>query len=100
MDEEGWRGIEDTMAVPPVCEAPSAAREALQDCFDRGFGAFTQAHPLASEVLHKVVHLDWSTRDVAQFLQRNEGATREYLSQCRKKLRRFLEPCRELLAEV
>ena len=35
--------------------------------------------------------------DQANVLKRTPGATREYLSQCRKKLKAFLEPCREFL---
>jgi hypothetical protein len=41
----------------------------------------------------------WSIAEVAELLERNPGATREYLSQCRKLLRPFLEPCRALLME-
>jgi len=100
VDEDAWMAIEHSVALAPACEAPASAHEALQDCFDRGYGAFAQAYPQASEVLDKVVKLEWSTREVAEFLERTEGATREYLSQCRKKLKRFLEPCRGLLAEL
>lgn len=100
VDEDAWMAIEHAVAVPAACEAPASAQEALQDCFDRGYGAFAEAYPEPAAVLHKVVQLDWSTREVAHFLQRTEGATREYLSQCRKKLKRFLEPCRELLGDV
>jgi RNA polymerase sigma-70 factor (ECF subfamily) len=100
VDPEAWVAIEGALAGQPACESPVSAREALQECFERGYRAFAQAHPQASEALHKVVHLEWSTRDVATFLNRTEGATREYLSQCRKKLKRFLEPCQPLLAEV
>jgi len=100
VDEDAWQAIEHSVALAPACDAPASAQEALQECFDRGYGAFAQAYPEPAEVLQKVVQLDWSTREVAQFLQRTEGATREYLSQCRKKLKRFLEPCRDLLAEV
>jgi RNA polymerase sigma-70 factor (ECF subfamily) len=100
VDEDAWMAIESSVAVRPDAQSPAAAREALHDCFERGYGAFSQAYPEASEVLHKVVHLNWSTREVAAFLERNEGATREYLSQCRKKLKRFLLPCQHLLADA
>jgi RNA polymerase sigma factor (sigma-70 family) len=100
VDEDAWMAIESTVAVRPEADSATFAREGLHDCFERGYRAFAEAFPQPSEVLHKVVQLDWSTREVANFLQRNEGATREYLSQCRKKLRRFLEPCKSLLAEV
>jgi RNA polymerase sigma-70 factor (ECF subfamily) len=100
VDEDDWMAIEHAVALPPACEAPAFTREALHECFERGYGAFAQAYPEPAAVLQKVVQMDWSTREVSHFLQRTEGATREYLSQCRKKLKRFLEPCRELLADV
>jgi RNA polymerase sigma-70 factor (ECF subfamily) len=40
----------------------------------------------------------WSMNDIAAFLGRSPGATREYVSQCRKLLRPFLEHCRDYLA--
>lgn len=100
LDDDGWAQVEGAVATPAACDAPAAVQEALQECFDRGWKAFAEGHPQAAQVLEKVVQLDWSIRDVAGFLQRTDGATREYLSQCRKKLRRFVEPCRELLAEA
>jgi RNA polymerase sigma-70 factor (ECF subfamily) len=100
LDDDGWARVEGALVTPAACEAPAAMQQALQDCFDNGWKSFGDAHPQAAQVLEKVVQHDWSIRDVAGFLERTEGATREYLSQCRKKLRRFVEPCRELLAEV
>ena len=100
VDEDAWMAIEHTTSLPAACEAPASLREALHECFERGYGAFAQVYPEPAAVLEKVVQLDWSTREIAHFLQRTEGATREYLSQCRKKLRHFVEPCRELLADM
>lgn len=95
-DEDAWMRIEAEVEAP--ADSGEAA-EAMDDCVRRGYADYAAAYPQCAEALDKVVHLHWSTRDVAQFLQRTEGATREYLSQCRKKLRRFLEPCRVLLEE-
>lgn len=100
LDEDGWARVEGEVATPAVCESPAAVQQALQDCFDQGWRLFGEAHPQPAQVLEKVVQHGWSIRDVAGFLARTEGATREYLSQCRKKLKRFVEPCRELLEEV
>ena len=42
---------------------------------------------------------EWSVEDIARALGRTPGATREFLSQCRKKLRPYIEDCLELLEE-
>ncbi len=76
------------------------AQEALQQCYDRAYAGFAQSFPAAAQALDRVVQDRWSVRDLAALLQRTEGATREYLSQCRKKLKRFLEPCAPLLKEL
>jgi len=85
-----------------VAEAqPGSQRDAgagLEDCVRRAYAAFTEAHRDRAEVLQRVAFEDWSIADVAAMLKRTPGATREYLSQCRKKLRAFLEPCRDYLA--
>lgn len=100
MDDDTWMMIEGSVSVAPACESQTTLEQALQDCFDNGFAEFAKAFPQPADVLHKVVRLNWDTRDVASFLERTEGATREYLSQCRKKLKRFLEPCQELLSQT
>jgi RNA polymerase sigma-70 factor (ECF subfamily) len=69
----------------------------IQDCIKRGFTAFGEQHPDRVDVMRLVVFEEWDMDDVAQFLSRTPAATREYISQCRKRLREFLLPCRDLL---
>lgn len=101
VDEAQWHEIEGRVASPACVAGPQEAADAerLQECFDHGFSRFAQAHPQRAQALQNVVEHQWSVRDVAHFLGRTEGATREFLSQCRKKLREYLEPCREFLSE-
>jgi len=101
VEDDDWRRIEAETATDCGLISGEAWRaEETQGCVERAFDAFAGVHPTAAEVLDKVVRLGWSTRDAAEYLKRTEGATREFLSQCRKKLRRYLEPCRELLGEA
>ena len=94
--EDEWHRIEAEIAATEGFQADESWRvEQAWVCVERAFEEFAVVHPAAAEVLDKVVREGWSTRDAAQFLQRTEGATREFLSQCRKKLRRYLEPCLE-----
>lgn len=69
----------------------------LQNCIQRGFTAFSEEHPERASVMRLAVFEEWNIEEVAAFLARTPAATREYLSQCRKRLRVFLEPCRELI---
>jgi RNA polymerase sigma factor (sigma-70 family) len=97
LDDEGWAVVE---AAAPASDdtRPDSRLEERQreECLDRQFRAFAREHPAAASALERVTHYGWAVRDVAAFLGRTEAATREYLSQCRKKLRALMEPCREL----
>lgn len=65
-----------------------------QDCFRR----FAAAEPLAATVIRWSAEDDMSIDDIARLLGRSAGATREFLSQCRKKARLHLAPWYALLA--
>jgi RNA polymerase sigma-70 factor (ECF subfamily) len=69
----------------------------LEDCVRRAYTRFAEAYADRAEILSRVAFDGWDIDDVAVALRRTNGATREYLSQCRKKLKIFLEPCKELL---
>jgi len=86
--------FEPESASGPACEAE---RLGMRDCIERGFDAFGEQHPERAEVMRLVVFEEWSMHDIAAFLARTPAATREYISQCRKRLRQFLDPCRDLL---
>jgi RNA polymerase sigma-70 factor, ECF subfamily len=96
LDDEGWEIVEadqeDDGADRPD---QNLERRQLDDCLDTQYKVFIKEQPAAAAALQKVTEHDWSIREVAQFLGRTEAATKEYLSQCRKKLRVFFEPCRE-----
>jgi RNA polymerase sigma factor (sigma-70 family) len=105
LDDEAWAAVAANANVSAWCGAASATElsegdiaQQLQNCFDHGFSQFSRAFPGCGEALDKVVHYGWDVRDIAVFLQRTEGATREHLSQCRKKLRAFVEPCKQFLS--
>lgn len=81
-----------------VAAPPQADSRDLEDCVRGAFAAFGETFHDRAAVLALVVFEGWTIDDVAGMLKRTPGATREYLSQCRKKLKIFLEPCREFLA--
>lgn len=93
LDDEGWSYVADRVA----CTNEAEAAQAIDDCVNQGFAAFARQHPERAEALRRAALDGWSVREVAQFLSRTEAATREYLSQVRKRLREYLLPCLELV---
>lgn len=65
-------------------------------CLKRGVHAFEAEHPDRADAI-RMTAMGWTTEEVAVALERNAGATREYLSQCRKVLEKFIAHCRDLL---
>lgn len=82
-------------AAPPGATPPGG----VDDCVQRGIGRFGQDFPDRARAIGFLVIEEWSIEDIARALGRTPGATREFLSQCRKKLRPYIEECLELLKE-
>jgi len=96
--EETWDELSNTSPDNVACPSSSDPKRKLQECFDVAYAAFRKAHPAAADLIYQTLeNEDWETPDVAAYLGRTAGAAREYLSQCRKKLKKFMEPCRHLL---
>ena len=94
MEEED---LEKAAEAAAMVEMPADPGPGLEDCVQKAYAAFARAYADRAEMLARVAFDGWSIEDVAAALKRTSGATREYLSQCRKKLKMFLEPCREFL---
>jgi RNA polymerase sigma factor (sigma-70 family) len=92
-DEEG----EMSQAVAArVAELSIAARGGPEDravadqaeaCYRRCFALFEADFPLHASVMRWIAEDDLANDDIATLLQRTPGATREFISQCRKKAR-------------
>lgn len=78
-------------------DSASEPGSSLEDCAHKAYVAFAAAHPDRAEILARVAFDGWSIEDLADALQRTPQAAREYLSQCRRRLDVFLEPCRGFL---
>ncbi len=76
-----WRGM-----VDPTPEQALMAQQS-EACFRACRERFSADHPLAATVIGWVVDDGLQNDEIAALLQRSPGATREYLSQCRKKAR-------------
>jgi RNA polymerase sigma factor (sigma-70 family) len=72
--------------------------EDIRDCVSRHFGHFARESPDRAATIQLAVIEGWSMDELATYLKRSPAATREYLSQCRKKLRDYLLPCADLIS--
>jgi RNA polymerase sigma-70 factor (ECF subfamily) len=81
-------------ADEPLPELEQRERDAV---FRRCAAAFAAADPQAAAVLRWIVDDDLTPAQIADLIGRSPGATREYLSQCRKKARRHFQEWYALL---
>ncbi len=72
----------------------------LRKCVHQAFLRFTNGQVERAYALEQTALNGWDMKSLAYFLGRTPGATREYVSQIRKKLEPFLEPCREFLDDL
>ncbi|PPE71995.1 hypothetical protein C3942_20870 [Solimonas fluminis] len=79
-------------AAGPEEELESQQHRAL---VSRQFAAFRRDFPDRARGLAWASRGDMSMSDIAVALGRSVGATREYVSQCRKKARVYFQPCLE-----
>lgn len=92
---------DDTSVALGTCEelaVEGGYSDGLEDCVRAAFEAFSREHPERAHVLYLVAWEEQAIESIAHFLGRTLGATREYISQCRKRLRPYLERCRDYLS--
>lgn len=90
-DEQGWNLVKDTVPSTPCSLAIS-----VDECVAQGMARFGEAMPDRAFALTLQIEGN-SIQDVADRIGRTVAATKEYLSQCRKKLEPFIAHCAELL---
>jgi RNA polymerase sigma-70 factor (ECF subfamily) len=91
---DGLETEQAEMLVSAVSDAGS--NPAAADCIKRAFDTFSGRYREFAEVLMRVVVDGWDYGELAQFRSCTQGAAREYLSQCRKRLAEFVAPCLEV----
>ncbi len=82
----------DRVPAPDV----EARRGQLDACFRQGWARFERAAPAHALVLSWIVEDGLSHEQIATLLGRTPGATREFISQCRKRARVHLAEWYEL----
>ena len=82
----------DQSQAPKISDVKSQTRSG---CVQEQLAKFREAEPKRAEVLDYIL-LNKGTEEVRLIIGRSYGATREYMSQCRKKFRSFTEICNEI----
>lgn len=95
LDDDAWAALADSSVMASTSHPPDWQR----DCLRRQMDAFAGEHPERAACLQFIVTQDWSVPELATFLNRSAAAAKEYLSQCRKKLRQYLSTCEEWIGE-
>lgn len=72
---------------------------ALQNCVQSSLDEFEKAYPKHAQVLRQAALEELSHKELARILNKEPGNAREYLSQCRKKFKPFVDHCKIYLDE-
>src|SRR5579859_592603 len=90
LTEGAARRIEELSLERNPTPEDHTRREERAAAFRRGWQHFEREDPLHANVMRWVVEDGLNNEDIAQLLGRTPGATREFVSQCRKSARRYL----------
>lgn len=94
VDDEALLWLADSAQAGHSQADAQGADPATWLCLRRQLEQFCLAHPERAYWLEQVVLQGWAMPELGQALGRTLGATREYLSQCRKALQRYFAECR------
>ena len=93
--ETEW-SIEARTASPAPDPETQARRRQAAECFQRCWERFEAASPAHATVMAWIVEDGLSNEEIGELLGRTPGATREFISQCRKRARLHLAEWYEL----
>jgi RNA polymerase sigma factor (sigma-70 family) len=74
-------------------ETGSYDEDRLKACIEGQMSAFTRDHPEGAQALSWVMDDDLDLRSISELLGRSYGATREFMSQIRSKLKVYIDSC-------
>lgn len=94
VDDEQWQAFEAGGLLTDDGSQRNAL--AVRQCIDRQFDLFAERHPRHAEALAKVYFEGLNARAAGAEQGRSHDAMRQFLVECYKKARVYLEPCRQL----
>jgi RNA polymerase sigma factor (sigma-70 family) len=96
MTQEVARGVAALSAERLTPPDDVLRRKQLADCFSRCWSRFERASPQHAAVIAWIAEDGLGNEEIARLLGRTPGATREFVSQCRKRARAHLAEWYEL----
>ncbi|MGV0961066.1 MAG: RNA polymerase sigma factor [Limnohabitans sp.] len=94
VNDEQWARLEET-TVAPASSAISSA-DSVDKCVAEGLSTFSNREPERAYVLTLQME-GLSIEEIGHRIGRTVGATKEYLSQCKKKIQPFIAHCTDYL---
>jgi RNA polymerase sigma-70 factor (ECF subfamily) len=95
VNDERWQMLEDT--TPDEKAQTCVMTGTVDECVTTGLDKFNQTEPERAHVL--MLQMDGlSIEEIGIQIGRTMAATKEYLSQCKKKIHPFIAHCTDLLA--
>jgi DNA-directed RNA polymerase specialized sigma24 family protein len=98
-DHAAARILETSISHNPTPDQIAGGQEHAE-YFRKGWSRFLEEDPLHAHVMAWVVEDGLTNEDIAQLLGRTPGATREFISQCRKRARLYLAEWHALMHET
>jgi RNA polymerase sigma factor (sigma-70 family) len=94
-DDQGLAGEVAETIVNLSLDSQDTPEQAAQqreraDAFRKGWARFRENDQLHASVMIWIVEDGLSNEEIAELLERSPGATREFISQCRKRARSYL----------
>jgi RNA polymerase sigma-70 factor, ECF subfamily len=99
LTSEALHGIAELSAQQVATPVDEARRRELHACFQRCWQRFEGAAPSHAAVMTWIVEDGLTHEEIAALLGRTPGATREFISQCRKRARQHFSEWYELAFE-
>ncbi len=92
-DDNRWGDLDEQNNLPSDVDLEREV--AFLDCFAKALKKFEKKENNADKCLSILTLLfeGWSLKEIADKIDRTHGATREFFSQCRKKLKPYVEDC-------
>jgi len=96
VNDDTWTRLVETTAAP--AEPAGASGQSVDDCVATGLNTFSNREPERAYVLTLQME-GLSIQEIGQRIGRTVAATKEYVSQCKKKIQPFIAHCTDYLTD-
>lgn len=101
IDEASWNALEANLTADEAGDPGNQLdQRRFENCVKHHYAEFVRGYPAMAEALAQVVTMGWRSAELAFVHGKSDDAARQYLTRCRRMLKRFLLPCSELAQAV